>query len=582
MTIQPPPRNTHSDLYPDCNQGRHRNWHSNIEPCAGIDCGTDCTEAYNSGTVVTLTATADTGSTFSGWSGGGCTGTSACTITMTADTSITATFDPVSTSGSTFPIAATAGEELGFSAAFDGTNYLVGIEGDASNPNNITAQLVSQSGTKVGSPISVGKTGNFPLVAFDGTNYLMVWEDDIFVYGQFIDKQGSLLNTPFQIAPLGQSTEMSGLGFGGGNYLAEYDIGSPGSRKRMGRIVSPSGIVGSEIIISTGFACCGFGGAFDGTNFLTTWTDDVNGSEVKGRFISPQGTLGTEFTINASPAESNNGGSSAFDGTNHLVIWIDNAGANGTEGDIFGQLVDTQGNPVGGVITISNKPRTQSPASIAFDGTNYLVTWIDMANDANNNNACDAGEGTCWDVFGQFISKSGTLVGSEFPINTDAGNQMGFAIFGGGKYLVVIATGFTPNTFIEDDILGGDVYGTFITPIDTSNTGTVTGTVTYAGSLGPVSASRPIIIILNPFPNEFDNLAINGTFAQQMTLTTSPSNFTFTNVPAGQYHLVVILDIDNNGPSDPNPAITGDGDPVEIYTPGNEAGSNFHADPATA
>lgn len=37
---------------------------------------------------------------------------------------------------------------------------------------------------------------------------------------------------------------------------------------------------------------------------------------------------------------------------------------------------------------------------------------------------------------------------------------MGFAIFAGGKYLVVIATGFTPNTFIEDDIVGGDVIGT--------------------------------------------------------------------------------------------------------------------------
>jgi len=56
-----------------------------------ISCGSDCSEAYSSGTSVTLTATADTGSTFSGWSGD-CTGTGTCTVTMDADKTVTATF----------------------------------------------------------------------------------------------------------------------------------------------------------------------------------------------------------------------------------------------------------------------------------------------------------------------------------------------------------------------------------------------------------------------------------------------------------------------------------------------------------
>src|SRR3989338_7356019 len=34
----------------------------------GIDCGLDCSENYNSGTVVTLSASASSGSTFTGWS----------------------------------------------------------------------------------------------------------------------------------------------------------------------------------------------------------------------------------------------------------------------------------------------------------------------------------------------------------------------------------------------------------------------------------------------------------------------------------------------------------------------------------
>ncbi|MCP4202860.1 MAG: CSLREA domain-containing protein [bacterium] len=59
---------------------------------AGIDCGADCAEAYDLGAVVTLTATADTSSTFAGWSGDAdCTDG---TVTLDADTSCTASFDP--------------------------------------------------------------------------------------------------------------------------------------------------------------------------------------------------------------------------------------------------------------------------------------------------------------------------------------------------------------------------------------------------------------------------------------------------------------------------------------------------------
>ncbi len=58
---------------------------------AGITCGSDCTQSYASGTVVTLTATVRSGSSFSGWSGV-CTGTGACVVTMNAAKTVTATF----------------------------------------------------------------------------------------------------------------------------------------------------------------------------------------------------------------------------------------------------------------------------------------------------------------------------------------------------------------------------------------------------------------------------------------------------------------------------------------------------------
>lgn len=58
----------------------------------GINCGTDCTESFTSGTSVTLTARANTGYTFAGWSGV-CTGTSTtCVVSMTAARTASASF----------------------------------------------------------------------------------------------------------------------------------------------------------------------------------------------------------------------------------------------------------------------------------------------------------------------------------------------------------------------------------------------------------------------------------------------------------------------------------------------------------
>ncbi|HEY9065434.1 MAG TPA: galactose oxidase-like domain-containing protein [Burkholderiaceae bacterium] len=58
---------------------------------AGINCGTTCSSAFNSGTVVTLTARVVGNRAFTGWSGA-CTGTGTCTVTMDGPKAVTATF----------------------------------------------------------------------------------------------------------------------------------------------------------------------------------------------------------------------------------------------------------------------------------------------------------------------------------------------------------------------------------------------------------------------------------------------------------------------------------------------------------
>jgi len=69
---------------------------------AGIDCGTNCSYSFDNNLSVTLTAKADTGSSFTGWSDNGCSGTGTCTVTMSAARSVTANF--ISTPTSTYRI----------------------------------------------------------------------------------------------------------------------------------------------------------------------------------------------------------------------------------------------------------------------------------------------------------------------------------------------------------------------------------------------------------------------------------------------------------------------------------------------
>jgi uncharacterized repeat protein (TIGR02543 family) len=94
-----------------------------ISSPSGINCGSTCSATYASGTAVTLTATAATGYSFAGWSGG-CSGTSTgCTVSMTAARSVTATFSQVISNATTLawdpPVASTnpAGYRLYFGSA---------------------------------------------------------------------------------------------------------------------------------------------------------------------------------------------------------------------------------------------------------------------------------------------------------------------------------------------------------------------------------------------------------------------------------------------------------------------------------
>jgi len=101
---------------------------------AGVNCGSDCSESYTSGTNVTLTAAPAAGSTFAGWSGA-CTGTGTCAVTMSAARSVTATFN------ATTPVATIYGDAL--AADWASWSWSATIDFNGANPVQVGTRAIN-------------------------------------------------------------------------------------------------------------------------------------------------------------------------------------------------------------------------------------------------------------------------------------------------------------------------------------------------------------------------------------------------------------------------------------------------------
>ncbi len=108
---------------------------SGLVQAAGINCGTTCTNDYPDGTVVSLSVLPNETSAFAGWSGGGCTGTTSCAVTMGQAVTVTATFDVSLIPPVSYSVTASAGANgaispAGTIAALEGTAVVFSIAPD--------------------------------------------------------------------------------------------------------------------------------------------------------------------------------------------------------------------------------------------------------------------------------------------------------------------------------------------------------------------------------------------------------------------------------------------------------------------
>ena len=274
--------------------------------------------------------------------------------------------------------------------AFDGTNYLVVWEDIGDNNRHVYGARVSPTGTVLDPnaiPISTAPGGGEAAVAFDGTNYLVVWKDvrvgNSRVHGARVSQAGTVLDpNAFAISTRSFTQHEPSVAFGGTQYLVTWDEFSASGRDVYGARVLPNGTVldPNAIPISTAPNSQQMPSvAYDGVNFLVTWDDaravpfnpDIFGARVtaSGTVLDPGGIpIAARSAIQAEPAV-------AFDQVNYLVAWHD---GSATTYDVFATRVT----PGGGILdptgfSISQFVNVQISAAIAFGGANYLVASED-------------------------------------------------------------------------------------------------------------------------------------------------------------------------------------------------------------
>ena len=357
--------------------------------------------------------------------------------------------------------------------AFDGTNYLIVWEDDR---NGTTGTKWDIFGTRVSSSASVLDPAGIPIskyttdqddqrepaVAFDGTNFLVAWQDNRLsttnpaqwdIFGARVSTAGAVVNTSgssaFTLSDQTGDQEHVALIHGGSHFLAVWTdgrfdglgLGSSSGANIYGARVSPAGAVQEAAGIPVSIDINPQqepGVAHDGTNYLVVWSDyrtktgdaswDVIGARVNasGTLLDPAGiTISAAFNDQKDPAV-------AFGATGYLVSWSDyravTAAGLATGWDIYAARITKAGAVTDATgIAVSKAVKDQRFPAVAFDGAQFLLAWQDQRTSVNT------------DIYAARVSAAGVVVDTAgFAVSSAASLQERPAVASDGTQFLVV------------------------------------------------------------------------------------------------------------------------------------------------
>jgi hypothetical protein len=353
-----------------------------------------------------------------------------------AESTFPATLDPTITPEVDVDAAvngATGAHSRTPAVASDGTNYLVvwsdeRLDRDA----DIFATRVSAAGAILSTVgIAVGTTAGRqlnPAVAFAGNQFVVVWEDFKISGGVEADIAGARISTTGVVTPLGRIAPSAQNELGpkivgnGNNALVTWDNGGDIRASLFNGAAFGGAIsITSDAAVQSGPAIT----AQPGGNYLIAYSEGaVATADLRGALVTPGGVRsGAAFTISAGAGRQFDP-AAAFDGTNYVVTWTNNnLGVNlfGARVSTARVVLDTRTEGltanVGG-ISISSVPNSnQEASSLSCVPGACVVAWQESRNL----------ETTSFDIYSQRLSVSPALANNGPEILVSTANRPQFA-----------------------------------------------------------------------------------------------------------------------------------------------------------
>ena len=247
------------------------------------------------------------------------------------------------------------------------------------------------------------------MVAFGGQSFLVVWVDDrsgtSAIFGTRVSQSGTILDPDgIAISTVAGDKSLPTVASDDAGFLVVWADRRNGEGDIFGARVSQSGSVldPDGVAISTASGAQDAPAvAFDGSNYMEVWVDGRNGGrgDIYGARVSPSGVVldpdGLAVSVRACQHRSP---AIASDGANFFAVWDDRRNDSGF--GIYGARVSAAGTVLDtGGIGISEMTDHQSDATVAFDGSNFLVVWCNSHSGAN--------------IFGARVNQSGIVLDSS-------------------------------------------------------------------------------------------------------------------------------------------------------------------------
>ena len=338
--------------------------------------------------------------------------------------------------------------------AFDGVNYLVvWHEWREGTGYDIRGTRVSMDGTVLdpaGIEISTHITdAMYPAISFDGSIYLVVWQDYRFsqwdIRATRIETDGTLLDPDgFVISTTAGSQERPAVARNDTRWLVAwqdkrsgsfYDI--YGSRVTAGAAVyEPTGLLisaayGNQVRPAV---------SSDGDNYIVVWEDGRNAlDDIFCARVDRGGVVLDSAGIAVSTAGYvQEHPDVVFDGDSYAIVWQDSR--SNVDYDIYMSRVEVDGDVVDpSGILVSGAAGDQVEPALTYNGREYLMIWQDRR----------GAEG--YDIYGAAVDTSGVVLDPDgFEVSGAPHHQMAPDLSPG--YLNIVLMSYA--SFISDEGYG--------------------------------------------------------------------------------------------------------------------------------